>query len=346
MLHTEGSKTWRVYPPVSPPRPRRPSGDLDASSLPPPLFTVTLHPGDVLLLPRGTPHEAVADAGSSGSVHLTFSSHQMWDAGDLALAALSRLLDAPHVSDRGVSTSPEQQAMAQLRRPLPPLAVFAGSGAPRFVPTHTSLAAAASAALRAAADAIDAAVASGGERSGDCRGGDAVAGALDDLADDFMAHRLPPCGVSAVPPPPRGRRPRKGDSIACVAPGCFRLSASPGEDGRLQVVRCDTNRRDRHMMGGGGGGEGGSGEEDEEEEEEEEEEEMEEEEDGEEGGSDDGGDDPSEPRFAVADAAAVRACLSAQPPRGVSVAGLPSPSPAARLGVARALWDAGMVATL
>ena len=29
--------------------------------LPPPAMEVTLRPGDVLYLPRGTPHEAVAD---------------------------------------------------------------------------------------------------------------------------------------------------------------------------------------------------------------------------------------------------------------------------------------------
>ena len=55
---------------------------------------VVLRPGDLLYLPRGTPHEALAQKGGDGgdgraSVHVTLSAMQKWTVGDLAAAVAS-----------------------------------------------------------------------------------------------------------------------------------------------------------------------------------------------------------------------------------------------------------------
>lgn len=77
-----GKKKWTVYgalpgqelPPAS-------SSDIPREALPKPALEVTLAPGDVLYLPRGTVHEAQAlDQGSS---HVTISSYQQWSWKDL-----------------------------------------------------------------------------------------------------------------------------------------------------------------------------------------------------------------------------------------------------------------------
>ena len=318
VLHTAGAKAWRVY---SPPqkglaRPREHSADMPRDALPPPAMDVTLRPGDVLYLPRGTPHEAVADAGGSGaeaSCHITLSSFQRWDAGDLASHALTWLLDAAPPGSAAYA------AAAPLRAPLPAGVTLRSPAA--------DAAAIAAAALRAAADAVEAhAAAAGG-------------GALDALAADFMANRLPP----APPLADRGPLPGARDAIAIAAPGCARVAVAP--HGRTAaLVSCLGNDRRTHMVGSDSdsGSDSGSdsdddAEEGEDEEGDEKEEEEEEAEEGEEGAL----------LFPAEYEAALRAVFAAEAPRGVAVAALPLPGPpAARLSFARGLWAAGLARTL
>ena len=79
ILQVEGVKTWRLWdPPQTLPLRSRPGRPIDYDFVVPlaevePRSRVTLMPGDVLYLPRGTPHAASAGAGLS--VHLTVA----WD---------------------------------------------------------------------------------------------------------------------------------------------------------------------------------------------------------------------------------------------------------------------------
>lgn len=57
--------------------PSQSSGDLTHDEIGKPVLEVTLHPGDVLYLPRGFVHEAEASA-EEPSAHLTLSSYQQW----------------------------------------------------------------------------------------------------------------------------------------------------------------------------------------------------------------------------------------------------------------------------
>jgi lysine-specific demethylase/histidyl-hydroxylase NO66 len=316
-------------------RPRAHSADLPRSALAAPVLEVTLRPGDVLYLPRGTPHEAVAcgaakksapGGGGEPSAHVTLSTYQRWDVGDLASHALGFLLDgAPPGGDVA-------SAAASLRAPLPPGAPFAHPGA-----AAPPLAAAVAAALRAAAAAIEAHPAA------------VLGGALDALSDDFMAARLPPAPGGALP---RGPLPGPRDAVAAAAPGCCRVAAPP--HGRtVALLSCLANARERHMMGADSEGSDGSGsEEDAEEEEEEEDPEREEGDvsDGSDSGSESGSGSDSDDGALVFPAdhgEALRAVLAAAAPRGIAVADIPLPGlPAARLAFARGLWAAGIARTL
>ncbi len=71
-LHIEGEKTWRVYQgrtdrPIAHPGFRELTQDFHAQNRGAVLFEATLRPGDVLYIPRGYYHDALAD---SASVHL------------------------------------------------------------------------------------------------------------------------------------------------------------------------------------------------------------------------------------------------------------------------------------
>lgn len=72
VLQLEGEKEWTLYEPFLPladlERKWAPSGALLAASS---SARVSLRPGDLLYLPRGTPHEAAARAGGAHSMHVT-----------------------------------------------------------------------------------------------------------------------------------------------------------------------------------------------------------------------------------------------------------------------------------
>ena len=87
VCQTQGSKRWRLYEPLDGFRlPSRPSGDLPEDVIGEPLMDVVLEEGDVLYMPRGTIHQAVAQ--DRGSTHLTISTYQRWTWGDLAATVL------------------------------------------------------------------------------------------------------------------------------------------------------------------------------------------------------------------------------------------------------------------
>ena len=68
ILQLEGSKVWSVYKRDAPlPRPNSDGASHDGASTPD--LEVTLQPGDVLYIPRGSPHQARTSA--EASVHLT-----------------------------------------------------------------------------------------------------------------------------------------------------------------------------------------------------------------------------------------------------------------------------------
>ena len=267
VLQTVGTKHWRIYPEANNVtarplgfRPRMHSPDLDSSSLGA-HTDIVLSPGDVLYLPRGTPHEATAapsggkgGCGTGGSVHVTFSTAQCWDAGDLAAHALRWLTDGATLGGGASDVDAAARCALALRAPLPARAVYCGAGA-RAAPSSRDLAAAAAAALRAAADALDACPA-------------AIDGAVHGLAQDFFEHRLPPppskgatyaqaatAATAAGPPqllPPQARGPAPAsleDTIAplCAVEGYARvvLGDDPSE---CQVMWCAGNDRVAHMM--------------------------------------------------------------------------------------------------
>ena len=64
--------------------------------------------GDVLYMPRGTIHQAVAQ--SADAVHLTVSTYQRWTQGDLAMRILNSAC---------VSPDPSTAAPLALRKGLP-----------------------------------------------------------------------------------------------------------------------------------------------------------------------------------------------------------------------------------
>ncbi|EWM22263.1 myc-induced nuclear antigen [Nannochloropsis gaditana] len=89
VIQTEGKKAWRLYAPMGNfALPNQASGDLKQEEIGTPSLEVVLSPGDVLYMPRGTVHQAVAEGGREGgraaSAHLTLSTYQQWSYADWA----------------------------------------------------------------------------------------------------------------------------------------------------------------------------------------------------------------------------------------------------------------------
>ncbi|MBT2531244.1 hypothetical protein J7E83_03710 [Arthrobacter sp. ISL-48] len=72
VVQTEGTKDWKVWP-------RRSLGaeTFTEHDLGEPILVTTLEPGDLLILPRGTPHKATAS--SEQSIHLSVTVHEPAD---------------------------------------------------------------------------------------------------------------------------------------------------------------------------------------------------------------------------------------------------------------------------
>lgn len=108
LLQTVGVKHWRVYRPLAPSRvlPRFSSKNLSQEALGSPVLEADLRPGDLLYLPRGWVHQAVA-LPDSASLHLTVSTAMRYTWQDLVGLALQAAVAA------GAEANPE------LRRTLP-----------------------------------------------------------------------------------------------------------------------------------------------------------------------------------------------------------------------------------
>lgn len=81
------------------------SGDIRRDSLPAPVLEVTLEVGDVLFIPRGHVHEAVALA--EGSAHVTVSAYQHWTWMQMATSVLKGCNVRPLLCDILAEQYPE-----------------------------------------------------------------------------------------------------------------------------------------------------------------------------------------------------------------------------------------------
>jgi hypothetical protein len=92
ILQTEGTKQWNLWKPSGIPLPDTPSHDIPRCSLSAtPDMQLTLSPGDLLYLPRGTIHEAVAL--ETFSTHITISVYQKFHTKTLTETLFPTLLD-------------------------------------------------------------------------------------------------------------------------------------------------------------------------------------------------------------------------------------------------------------
>lgn len=95
IVQVEGRKQWKLYAPREESHclPRRSSRDMGQTEVGPCIFDDTLHPGDVLYLPRGIVHQACT-LEDSHSLHLTFSLNQRRTWVDLLERVLPELSTA------------------------------------------------------------------------------------------------------------------------------------------------------------------------------------------------------------------------------------------------------------
>ncbi|GAX75760.1 hypothetical protein CEUSTIGMA_g3203.t1 [Chlamydomonas eustigma] len=92
ICQTQGTKRWKLYAPLAGfELPNKPSQDLPQEMIGEPIMDITLKVGDVLYLPRGTIHQAVAQEG--GSTHLTLSTYQNWTWGNFASTLIHTALE-------------------------------------------------------------------------------------------------------------------------------------------------------------------------------------------------------------------------------------------------------------
>lgn len=104
ILQCEGQKRWKLYePPIT--LPMEYSHDLKREEIGRPVSEMTLNPGDLLYMPRGTVHEAVA--ANVACTHVTLSTFQQHTWGHYLLSVLPRLFRESMLKD------------VELRRGLP-----------------------------------------------------------------------------------------------------------------------------------------------------------------------------------------------------------------------------------
>lgn len=204
------ARLWRVYPPLNH-LPRYSSNDLSRHDLESPVIDKWLKAGDVLYLPRGTPHEARASE-EKHSVHVTLSTYQRNAVGDLAIRALHSMLDAAPGSQLFEKAAP-------LRTGLPWGAHYGLHRNPLKGAFQT--------AQDASSLAIEQAKAS--------------------LVEEFVRERLPP-PPDAVEE--QGECPALGRHVRAAVTWnkCWAISWDKDRSG-FRVISCLHNRRKRHLMG-------------------------------------------------------------------------------------------------
>lgn len=72
VIQLQGAKEWLVYPQLD----SAASSMLRGSEVGDPLFRSRLEPGDVLIMPKGSPHKTISNA-STGSIHLTLGMYHV-----------------------------------------------------------------------------------------------------------------------------------------------------------------------------------------------------------------------------------------------------------------------------
>eukprot|EP00879_Flechtneria_rotunda_P000471 GHRR01000573.1.p1 GENE.GHRR01000573.1~~GHRR01000573.1.p1 ORF type:complete len:692 (+),score=292.63 GHRR01000573.1:55-2076(+) len=241
VVQTAGTKAWRVYGPLNGYRlPNQPSGDLDQEGLADPVLEVELGVGDVMYLPRGAVHQAIA-SGSSDSSHLTISTYQRSSYADLATHLLQvglRAQDEPDCLPLAARHSPLPGTILQhsLHKVLAP--TNNGSTTPDAVAGLAK-------ALRAIADKLEGTP-------------DMLTGAIHSFAMDFLINRLPPHPKQL---PGRGNAPTISDRIWCRLAGwsyllpfevtgmnCEDDEVAGLEEGSVKIVSCLMNSREEHMI--------------------------------------------------------------------------------------------------
>ncbi|KAM3570911.1 hypothetical protein VYU27_007030 [Nannochloropsis oceanica] len=269
VIQTENKKSWRLYEPLEGfALPNQASGDLRQDQIGKPCMEVVLSPGDVLYMPRGTIHQAVAGEGGKegrtavASSHLTISTYQQWSYGDLATQMME-------VVGHNVTykTSPATFPLPMRRSPLPGFIFEHSLARPPSPPASVT---ALAAGLRALAAHIE-------------KNPKLVSLGTWSLCMDFLGARLPPHPATLLPPGPMperlmdGIKLRVGKGCAYLLPYTVRevklgMEGEEGEEGEgggmMKLVHCLDNSRWLHMMGAEEEEEDGEAEEEEEEEEE------------------------------------------------------------------------------
>jgi hypothetical protein len=96
IIQTEGTKLWHIWQgPLE--LPDKPSEDIRRESLPTTMFEVLLQPGDMIYLPRGTIHEAIAQ--HRLSTHVTISVYQRYHIATLLTEVMTAAIESSFDED-------------------------------------------------------------------------------------------------------------------------------------------------------------------------------------------------------------------------------------------------------
>lgn len=184
VLQTEGTKSWKVYSVESCKLANKCSGGIPEEILPEPLLEVTLSPGDVLYLPRGTIHQACA-GNDHHSSHLTLSTYQRWSYGDLAQHVVSVALADPGLHEQ-LPRSAKEGLPPGFMHSMQLSGIVASSNSNASLSSTTAQGAAIHLAkvLRDLASVL--------EKDEQQVGEEAISSAADFMSEDFMRNRLPP----------------------------------------------------------------------------------------------------------------------------------------------------------
>ncbi|KAG1660597.1 hypothetical protein FOA52_003028 [Chlamydomonas sp. UWO 241] len=250
ICQTQGRKRWRLYKNQDGFKlPNKSSLDFTQDEVGEPIMDVTLEVGDVLYLPRGTIHQAVAH--DSGSTHLTLSTYQNWSWGNLAASVVTTALNVQGPGAEGASLP-----MA-LRRSLPMGFLFAAGLQAELSsgPPGSAAAAAAPKTLASGAKMLADGLRALAAQIESPAGADLLPSAVDQFAADFLRHRVRPhpALLPDVGPPPESM----DDAVVMRGRGLFmmvpiQVKREPGEleeeGGFIKLVTPLYNSRAYHML--------------------------------------------------------------------------------------------------